>query len=79
MKTTLELDDALFAEIKRRAAREGVTMKAFIEQSLRARLLPKPGGRKRFRLELPVVTGTAPPAVDISDRRSLYDFLEEHQ
>lgn len=79
MKTTIELDDALLSEVKRRAAREGLTMKAFVEQALRARLLPKPRGRQRFRLELPVVEGTAPPAVDVSDRRSLYDFMENHK
>jgi hypothetical protein len=76
MKTTIELDDALAAQVKQRAAREGVTMRAFVEQALRARLLPQPRGRKRFRLELPIVEGTAPPAVDISDRRSLYDLME---
>jgi len=79
MKTTMELDDALLAEVKRRAALEGVTMKAFVEQALRARVLPKPSRRRRFCLRLPIVEGTAPPAVDVNDRRSLYDFMEERE
>jgi len=75
MKTTIEIDDALFAELKRRAAAEGKSMKSFLEESLWARLRPRPRGTKKFRLELPVIRGTHPPAVDINDRCILYDFM----
>lgn len=76
MKTTIELDDALMAEVKRRAAAEGKTMKAFLEESLLARLRPRAKSRTRYRLELPVVKGSSPPAVDVADRRALHDFLD---
>jgi hypothetical protein len=39
-------------------------------------LLPKPQHRRGFRLRLPIVTGNAPPAVDIADRKALYDRME---
>jgi hypothetical protein len=53
-----------------------MTLRTFVEEALRARLLPRPRGRDRFQLDLPVVEGTAPPAVDISDRNALYDLME---
>ena len=79
MKTTLDLDGALLREDKRRAAASGTTLRAFVEDALRSRMLPRPTRRARFRLDLPVVTGTGPPAVDISDRRALYDFMERRR
>ena len=77
MKTTLDLDDAVLREAKRRAAAARTTLRAFVEDALRARMLPRPTRRARFRANLPVITGTRPPAVDIADRRTLYDFMEE--
>lgn len=78
MKTTIELEDSLLAEVKRRAAAEGKTMKAFLEEALLARLRPRPRGRTTYRADLPVVKGERPPAIDIADRRALYDFMDEN-
>jgi Arc/MetJ family transcription regulator len=77
MKTTLDLDDAVLAQAKKRSAALGTTLKAFVEDALRARLLGAPGGRKRYRYKMNVVHGTRPPSVDVSDRRALYDYLED--
>lgn len=77
MKTTIELDDALLAEVRRRAAAEKKTMKAFLEEAILARLRPQPRSRSRYRADLPVVAGSRPPAVDVADRRALYDLLDE--
>lgn len=77
MKTTLDLNDDLLTDAKRRAAAAGTTLKAFVEEALRARMLELPEAAKRFRLELPVIEGKRPPAVEVGDRRALYDFLEE--
>lgn len=78
MKTTIDIDDELLRLAKQRAAAEQVPLRAYIEDALRARLLPRPGGRgrDRFTLDLPIVSGTAPPAVDIADRDALYDLME---
>lgn len=75
MKTTLDLDARLLREAKKRAASSGMTLKAFVEDALRARMAPAPHRAKRTRLRLPVVEGTAPPAVEVTDRRALYDFM----
>jgi hypothetical protein len=76
MKTTIDLDDDLLRLAKQRAAGAGMPLRAYIEDALRARLLPRPRGRDRFTLDLPIVEGTAPPAIDIADRNALYDLLE---
>jgi hypothetical protein len=49
MKTTIELPDALLAEAKAVAGREGTTLRALIEEGFRARLSQR-RGRGRFRL-----------------------------
>ncbi|HJR69031.1 MAG TPA: type II toxin-antitoxin system VapB family antitoxin, partial [Gammaproteobacteria bacterium] len=76
MKTTIELDDELLRAAKQRAAASGQPLRAFIEDALRARLLPRPRGRSKFKLDVPVIKGKAPPAIDIADRNALYDLME---
>lgn len=49
MKTTVEISDALFSKVRERAASEGTTMRALIEEGLR-RLLDERELRREFRL-----------------------------
>lgn len=75
MKTTLNLDDQLLRKAKQCAAREGITLTAFVDDALRAKLLlEKPKHRYRFKPN--VVTGSGPPNVDISDRDALYEVID---
>ena len=76
MKTTLELDDDLVRRAKQEAARAGIPLRRLVEDALRARLLPRAREQAKFRLDVPIVSGTAPPAVDVADRDALYDLLE---
>lgn len=76
MKTTLEIDDRILARAKRAAAEQGITLRALVEDALRARLAPKPESARSYRFEPPVVRGDAPPRVDIADRQALYDVLD---
>jgi hypothetical protein len=76
MKTTIDLDDALLRQAKQRAAAAGIPLRAYIEDALRARLLPQPRGRRKFTLELPIIEGESAPAVDVADRNALYDLME---
>ncbi len=73
MKTTLNLNDQVLRQAKRRAARDGITLTRFVEDALRARLAGPRGRKPPFRLRLETVTGTEPPTVDIADRDALYD------
>jgi hypothetical protein len=76
MKTTLDMDDDLMRRAKQQAAADGVTLRTFVEDALRARMLPANPKRAPFKLTLPVIEGHAPPAVDIADREALYDLME---
>ena len=73
MKTTLNLNDRVLRLAKRRAARDGITLTRFVEDALRARLAEARGRNQGYRLKLEIVTGNAPPSVDIADRDALYD------
>ena len=77
VKTTLNLDEQLLARAKALALGEGTTLTAIVEQSLRARLAPRPRTGKPNEFDLRCVKGTAPPNVDITDREALFDVLDD--
>jgi Arc/MetJ family transcription regulator len=73
MKTTLNIDDNVMAELKREAARQGRTMSELVESALRLLLRSRP--RRQKIVALPTFrSGGA--LVDISDRDALYQALE---
>ena len=65
-RTTLLLDDSLYADLKRRAAAEGRTLTEVVEAALRLGLQGG-SGRRRPRLELPSYD-LGPFLTDPSDR-----------
>jgi ribbon-helix-helix CopG family protein len=73
MKTTLNIDDTVMAELKREAARQGRTMSELVETALRLLLRSQ-----RKRRSVPVLprfrSGGA--LVDIADRDALYHAME---
>lgn len=75
MKTTLNLDDRVLRQAKERAARDGMTLTAFVENALKAKLLQEQQ-RIPYRFDPKIVTGTRPPNVDISERDALYDVID---
>lgn len=75
MRTTLDLDDALVRRAKRRAADEGTTLTAVLEQALREHLAPRRAPGKRFRLRLLTERGRLVPGVDLADRDALYERM----
>lgn len=68
-RTTLLLDPTLYAELKRRAAREGRTLTDVVEQVLRLGLGAGSGGR-RTRVALPSYD-MGPYLLEPGDRRVL--------
>jgi hypothetical protein len=73
MKTTLQIDDRVMAQLKREAARQGRTMSELVETALRnlfrAQKVPKDA------TPLPVFhSGGA--LVDVADRDALYQAME---
>jgi len=73
MKTTLNIDDTVMSQLRREAARSGLTMSELVETALR-RLLedhPKPGDLT----PLPTFDGGG-ALVDVADREALYQAME---
>jgi hypothetical protein len=74
MKTTLNIDETVFAELKREAARQGRTMSELVEMALRLMLSSK---RKR-RDAIPDLPKfhSGGSLVDIADRDALFQAME---
>ena len=75
VKTTLNLDDQVMKNAKERAARDGVTFTALVEDAIKAKLLQDPP-RKTYQFQPKIVTGKRAPNVDISERDALYEVID---
>ncbi len=73
MKTTLNIDDTVMAQLKREAARQGRTMSELVETALRGLFR----SQKR-RTDLPPLPTfhSGGTLVDIADRDALYQAME---
>jgi hypothetical protein len=77
MRTTIRMDDALYARVKELAARTGRTVTSVIEDALRESLARRTVARQRERIELPTFTGSGvQPGVDLDSYASLLDLME---
>ncbi len=81
MKTTLEIPDALYRQVKIRAAREGVKIKDVVARALAAEFHPVPKpitpAKKEKRGSIfPIFKGPLGPLLEGKDIRSL-SFLDE--
>jgi len=73
MKTTLNIDDNVMAELKREAARQGRTMSELVESALR--LLLRSHRQRQKIIALPTFRSGG-TLVDIADREALYHAME---
>lgn len=84
MKTTVELDDALFRAAKKMAVDRGCTLRQMIESGLRLemqRSQPKrrrrtPGPGEWISSPTPL---ELPPGVDLRDRSTIWRWIESEQ
>lgn len=74
MKTTLDLDEELLREAKRRAADAGRTLKSIVEEALRRSLEDDPPTTP-YVFEFPTHDG-GPFIVDPADRDAVYELLD---
>jgi Ribbon-helix-helix protein, copG family len=73
MKTTLNIDDTVMAELKREAARQGRTMSEMVETALRLLLR----ARRKQGVPSPLPSfHSGGTLVDIADRDALYQAME---
>ena len=79
MRTTIHINDHLFARLKEVAARTGRTMTSVIEDALRQSMAQsRPKARKAIRLT--TVGGKGPkPGVDLDDTASLFDLMDRQR
>lgn len=73
MKTTLNIDDSVFARLKQEAGRQGKTMSELVETGLR--LLFKASKEQPRLAPLPTFRSGG-HLVDISNRDALYDAMD---
>ncbi len=73
MKTTLNIDDTVMAQLKREAARQGRTMSDLVETALRM-LLRTP--KKKENLPPLPTFRSGGAMVDVADRAALYQAME---
>ncbi|HEX5216302.1 MAG TPA: type II toxin-antitoxin system VapB family antitoxin [Vicinamibacterales bacterium] len=76
MRTTLDLDDRLIRDAKKRAADDGDTLTGVIERALRVYLTPPPARGTPFKLDLLTRKGKLVPGIDWDDRNALYDRMD---
>ena len=79
MPTTVDVDDKLLEAARRRAAEEGTTLTAFVEHALATALTSHAPGRDDYKLHWKTHRGRLLPGVDIADRDSLFDAVDERR
>ncbi len=84
MRTTVDLDEELLREVKRRAAESGRTMSETVQDLLRASLAMAHARQRRpGRVKLVTFSGQPEPGlqpgVDLSDNADLLEILNEDQ
>ena len=79
MRTTIRLDDQLYARLKERAARTGRTLGSVIEDALREALARMDdAARNSEPVTLTTVGGRGPrPGVDLDDSASLHELMDD--
>lgn len=73
MKTTLNIDETVMAQLKREAIRQGRTMSELVETALRILFQAR---KKREELPSLPAFRSGGALVDVADRNSLYQAME---
>lgn len=76
MRTTINVDDNLLAEAKRRAAERGTTLTGLIEDALRETLARRDGADDEPFATLTYRGGGLMPGVDLDDSAALRELLD---
>lgn len=78
MRTTMDINDELMRLAKQRAATEGTSLKSVVERALRAHL-SAPKRHSRYTLQWRTERGRLQPGVDLNDRDSLFERMEDRR
>jgi hypothetical protein len=78
MRTTIRLDDQVFAELKKIAAEEGRPLAAVIEDALRESMARRRAHIDRAPVQLPTFRGDGlMPGVDLDSNALLLDLMDD--
>jgi len=78
MRTTVNIDDRLLAEIKLVAARTGRTLGQLVDDGLRLLLAPRQQAARDAGVSLPTFGGSGlRPGVNLEDKEGLAALLDE--
>ncbi len=77
MRTTIRIDDGLFAQVRQLAASSGRTLTEVIDDALREMLARRARvGRRAVELPTSCAGGRLLPGVDLDDSAGLLDLME---
>jgi hypothetical protein len=77
MRTTVDIPDTLYRELKSKAAMEGRSVKDLILRSVEEELRPRsrrPAARKRNKLRLPILKSKEPGTLNL-DNEQIFDLI----
>jgi hypothetical protein len=75
MRTTVEISDELFRQLKRKVAEEGVTIRQVVESALRV-YFGKQTRRKGYQPKWKTERGRILTGVRLDDRDALFDLMD---
>ncbi len=76
MRTTIDINDRLLRDAKRRAAEEGTSLRRVMERALRSYLQQRSAKGEGYRLRWRTERGRLQPGVRLDDRDALFDLME---
>lgn len=80
MRTTISLDDRVYAEFKVLAARSGESVSSVIERAMRRYLLDRHATPPTSPLTLPTMrSGGVRPGIDLDDMSRVREILDEER
>ena len=75
MRTTIDINDALFRAAKRQAAERGTSLRVVVEHALRQHL-GRSAASGRYALTWRTEAGRIQAGVDLADRGALWDLMD---
>ena len=73
MRTTVDIPDTKYRQLKGKAASEGTTVKALVMKGVEV-VLAERNVPKRKKLNIPILLSTNPGSIDIDNER-IYDLI----
>lgn len=79
MRTTIDINDQLYAEARKKAHEEGIPLRELVERALRLQMKEGPRARGAYTLSWGTERGELRAGIDLADRRALLDIMEDRR